>query len=389
MTTLTVCIMNQIISEVLGAFEKFDATKISYGTEQFLKKAITGLKDLSTELDDNAFKREADIIIVGTIICMMVLEDRMFTTYLLEKRFNYKYLYPQDLPINSCSLETIKDIGNQALIQKTIPFTGSINYVLFPGLKSIGIDKNYFSEYALKTDWNMDTTQRSQTLKDNMEQMKKQARLNRELRKWESPFSASKKFKTNFKQNLFTNPDPNKISPDEYEKQSKSILKAKLLFGAQCFLVFICTPFLPSLLFTIPWITKKKNELDSLIENPPIKKLTFTLAEYEEVRNIRKDVKKTLLEKKLTIEEDVSKREHKPRKRCIALDRNGVATDTKDNIVSVVMYCDSAQAKRWSPAFLKTGFAENTQNQFVEEYKQSTDESKLLRPSLHLTQSHK
>jgi hypothetical protein len=106
--------------------------------------------------------------------------------------------------------------------------------------------------------------------------------------------------------------------------------------------------FFPSLCITIPWILKKeKEEQDKL----PLQKRTFTLQQYEDIKQQRAQFKRLLQSHQAAVE---IKKEDKFKKICIGYDaKHKELHDDKEAIRTIDMFCDQEQAmKRWNPGFL-------------------------------------
>ncbi len=161
--------MTNTINRVIEAFGDH-GSNISLEAKKILIQANYELNNiLNSPREEKWIKKNADVCIAGAIISIMIYEDVKRD---LQKEFGLQYLYPLTAKEicaqyqSTSFLDNYFDIGKRALIKKELPFTGAIDYRVFPLLESAGIGPEHFSSYGLNTDPNtMDTTKRSEDRK--------------------------------------------------------------------------------------------------------------------------------------------------------------------------------------------------------------------------------
>jgi hypothetical protein len=338
--------MKDTIKKVITAFQRH-GSNISFESKEYvLKPAIALLQTaLEANLSDADLKKKADIIIAGAIISVLVKEDNKYS---IQKEFGDKFLYPfsggaiyAGCKEGATNEELLLHVGEMALIKKEIPFTGVIDYRVFPDLQKINIKPEHFAEYGLNTDpATMDTTKATEPLLQARAERKK-------MEKWGRPFGWSAIFSSD-KREFDTRKD--KLISD-YDKQESNYAKEVWQWRGLAVLVVVFS-FIILLPLTIPWLNNKRKDIDDRHENTGLVKREFTVAEYEAVQEKRKSVKDTFVHTSSdAIQELQSKSIQKPKKVCIALDAEGNETTKKDKVQTVVMYGDKAQAKRWDLTF--------------------------------------
>ncbi len=120
----------------------------------------TGLEDLIEQLplDTEEKQLKFDLILVGVIILVMIFQDHHYGK---QSVFNKEYLFPQitfdqlmdSCPENITMTELITHLGEEALLKKTLSFSGQFMANTFSGLQAIPEFSSLLNKYDLKDEY--------------------------------------------------------------------------------------------------------------------------------------------------------------------------------------------------------------------------------------------
>lgn len=379
--------VQETILKIIEAFSE-QYSDISYHSKECRRQLPILLKELLSEesLTDNELKLKSDLLIVGTIIFILTVNDVKFGHL-----GNGNFLYPlshneinEGNPQSANWFDSLTAIGKKALIDKSIPFTGNIDTLclapvsehidtrqkIFPSLQA-AFDENHFKQYGLNTDpATMDTTKRSAPA---IEARKKQIAKQKENEKWRRPFGhqliSVEGLYSYIGENLMPTVSQRKSEiQSQIDRQNKEYLQKIWKWRGQAALTILAGLFfLPSLFLTVPLLINQYKSIEKDYAERVWVKNEFTIDEYENIREKRNNLKA------LFNTEKTSNHLAKPKKVCIALDKNNKEVFNRSQTKKIVMLSDKAQAKRWNLGFLQSiqQDEDKGQEQYNETIKQS------------------
>ena len=347
---------------VVENFKRLPSSDIASESKLNLIQAAKELEELlaTPDISEVELKKTSDLIIAGAIILAMAISDRKYNAP--DFYFGDQYMYTRKptevfkgLKTGMTFREQILHLGDRALISKDLPFTGIFDKTFYNGVFSSlskVLKKEHFSEYGLNTDpATMDPTEINRPGKEARAKAKAD-------NKWNKPFGLGQVLGYD----LIEFSQRKESIQSKLSEQDQRYSAARWKWCAYVILACIVAPLtlFISLFFTIPWLRKKHAEIKTEYENRTWVKTEFTVEEFDQVRAQREALKSTFTDKPPTNKD-------KPHKVCVGLDADGNVTRKKENMSKIVMLSDKAQAKRWSPSFLKEATPAN--------YKESVEES--------------